>query len=58
MIIPTVASPSAEHHYAEAERTLALLGSLGANEEEATRESLVAVCHAILSVVATLIERG
>ena len=56
--MPTVSHSRAEHHYDQAEKTLALLGSLGASEEEATRESLVAVCHAILSVAATLIERG
>ena len=32
-LMPTVPQTPAQHHYAEAERTLALLGSLGADEE-------------------------
>jgi hypothetical protein len=31
-----------------------LLGSLGANEEEATREAIVALTHAALAVAAVL----
>ena len=31
--MPTVRQTPAQHHYAEAERTLALLGSIGATEE-------------------------
>jgi hypothetical protein len=38
--MPTVPQTPAQHHYAEAERTLALLGSIGATEEEATREAI------------------
>jgi hypothetical protein len=44
----------AEHHYAEAERTLATLGSLGAEPEEATREAAVALVHAVLAIAAML----
>jgi hypothetical protein len=35
----------AEHHLTEAERIFATLGSLGASEEEATREAIVALTH-------------
>ena len=31
--MPTVSHSPAQHHYAEAERILAVLGSLGADEE-------------------------
>lgn len=52
------ASPTAaQHHYREAEKTLAVLGSLGADEEEATREAIVALAHAALAVAAAVIER-
>jgi len=55
--MPTVSHSRAEHHYDEAERILAALGSLGADEEESTREALTAATHAILAVAAALIER-
>ena len=53
--MPTVPQTPAQHHYAEAERTLALLGSLGADEEEATREAIVALTHAALAVAAAVL---
>ena len=56
--MPTVPQTPAQHHYAEAECTLALLGSLGPNEEEATREAIVALTHAALAVAAAVIERA
>ena len=50
------ASPTAaQHHYREAEKTLALLGSIGATEEEATREAIVAATHALLAVAAAVL---
>jgi hypothetical protein len=52
-----MASASAEHHFAEAERILALLGSLGANGEEATREAAAALTHAVLAVAAAVLGR-
>ena len=47
----------AEHHLAESERILATLASLGASEEEATREAIVAATHALLAVSAAVIWR-
>ena len=44
----------AEHHFEQAERTLSALGSLGADEYEATRETAVALVHAVLAVAAIL----
>ena len=44
-----------EHHYREAERVLATVGSLGATPEEATREVGVAIAHAVLSGAASLL---
>jgi hypothetical protein len=44
----------AEHHFEQAERTLATLGSLGADEYEATREALAALVHAVLAIAASL----
>ena len=38
----------------ESERTLATLGSLGADEYEATREAVVALVHAVLTIAASL----
>jgi hypothetical protein len=46
----------AQHHYREAERTRATLGSLGAVEEEVAREVLVAAVHALLAVAAGVID--
>jgi hypothetical protein len=44
-----------EHHYLEAERVLATVGSLGATPEEATREVGVAIAHAMLCGAASLL---
>ena len=38
----------------KSERTLATLGSLGADEYEATREAVVALVHAVLTIAASL----
>ena len=38
----------------ESERTLATLGSLGADEYEATREAVGAMVHAVLTIAASL----
>jgi hypothetical protein len=38
----------------ESERTLATLGSLGADEYEATREAVVALVRAVLTIAASL----
>jgi hypothetical protein len=48
----------AQHHYAEAERVLVVLASLGATDEEATREAIVAATHALLAVAAAVIGRN
>ena len=52
--MPTSPRTPAQHHYIEAEQTLATLGSLGADEAERIVEVLTAICHAVLSVAATL----
>ena len=49
---------AAEHHYAEAERTLATLGSLGAEPEEATGEAAAALVHPVLAIAAILGREG
>ena len=38
----------------ESKRTLATLGSLGADEYETTREAVVALVHAVLTIAASL----
>jgi len=48
--------PSVEVHFREAERVLDVLASLGASEEEATREAIVAAAHALLAVAASVID--
>jgi hypothetical protein len=55
--MPTVSHGRAEHHYDQAERILAVLGSLGADEEAATREAIVALTHAALAVAAAVLGR-
>ena len=52
--MPTAPHTPAQHHYEQAERTLATLGALGATPEEATREAAVALCHATLSIAAAI----
>ena len=52
--MPTAPRTAAQHHYDEAERTLATIGALGATPEEATREAVVALTHGVLSIAATL----
>ena len=52
--MPT-APTTAEHHYQQAELTLAALGSLAATPEEATREAAAALTHAVLAIAAQLI---
>jgi len=39
----------------ESERTLATLGSLDADEYEATREAVVALVHAVLTIAASAV---
>jgi hypothetical protein len=56
--MPTVPQTPAQHHYAEAERVLDVLASLGATEAEATREAIVAATHALLAVAAAVIGRN
>jgi hypothetical protein len=55
--MPTQPRTPAQHHYDEAERILATLGSIGATEEEATREAIVALTHAALAVAAGVLGR-
>jgi hypothetical protein len=45
---------TAQHHYQQAELTLATLGSLAATPEEATRETAAALVHAVLAIAAQL----
>ncbi len=52
--MPTSSRNPASQHYQEAERTLDTIGALGADEAERIVEVLTAVCHAVLSVAATL----
>jgi len=53
--MPTAPRTTAEHHYQQAEQTLAALGSLAATSEEATREAAAALAHAVLAIAAQLI---
>ena len=53
--MPTVPHPDPLHHYHEATRVLATIGSLGVVEEEAQREALTALCHAVLALTAAVI---
>ena len=52
----TPSTPS-EHHYSEAEQGLAQLALLGPDEPERLVETLVAICHAVLSIASTLAGR-
>ena len=52
---PTAPQTPAKHHYQQAERTLATLGSLAATPEEATREAAAALVHAVLAIASLLI---
>jgi hypothetical protein len=54
-VTPTAPQTLAEHHYQQAERTLATLGSLAATPEEATREAAAALVHAVLAIASLLI---
>jgi hypothetical protein len=54
-VTPTPPQTPAEHHYQQAERTLATLGSLAATPEEATREAAAALVHAVLAIASLLI---
>jgi hypothetical protein len=45
-----------EVHYREAEKTLAVLGSLGADETEATREAVAGLAHSVLALTSALTE--
>ena len=56
--MPTQPHTPSEHHYIQAEQTLATLGALGATPEEATREAAVALCHATLSIAAAIMALG
>jgi hypothetical protein len=51
--VHTAAPSPAEHHYSEAELGLAQLGRLGLDEPERLVETLVAICHAVLTIAAT-----
>ena len=50
----SAASTPAQHHYSEAEQGLAQLARLGLDEPERLVETLVAMCHAVLSIAASL----
>ena len=52
---PTPPQTPAEHHYQQAEQTLATLGSLAATPAEATREAAAALVHAVLAIASLLI---
>jgi hypothetical protein len=52
--MPTAPRTTADHHYQQAELTLAALGSLAATPEEATREAAAALAHAVLAIAAQL----
>jgi hypothetical protein len=53
--MPTAPRTTAEHHYQQAELTLAALGSLAPTPEEVTREAAAALAHAVLAIAAQLI---
>jgi hypothetical protein len=46
----SAAPAPAEHHYSEAEQGLAQQPLLGLDEPERLVETLVAICHAVLSI--------
>ena len=52
---PTAPQTPAEHHYQQAEQTIATLGSLAATLEEAIREAAAALVHAVLAIASLLI---
>jgi hypothetical protein len=54
-VTPTPPQTPAEHHYQQAEQTLATLGSLAATPAEATREAAAALVHAVLAIASLLI---
>ena len=53
--MPTAPRTIAQHHYQQAELTLAALGPLAATSEEATREAAAALAHPVLAIAAQLI---
>jgi hypothetical protein len=55
--MPSTAPTPLEHHYQEAERVLATIGSLGVVEEEAQREARTALTHAVLALTAAVLGR-
>ena len=52
--MPTQPHTPSQHHFIQAEQTLASLGALGPDEAERIVETLVALVHATLSVAASL----
>ena len=52
---PTASQTPAEHHYQQAEQSLATLGSLAATPKEATREAAAALVDAVLAIASLLI---
>jgi len=50
-------STPAEHHFSEAEQGLAQLAILSLDEPERQVETLVAICHAVLSIASMLAHR-
>ena len=56
MIMSPESQSRAEHHYCEAEATLAALGAVGPEPEDALRELLAAATHALLAVAASVMQ--
>jgi hypothetical protein len=48
--MPTQPHTPSEHHYIESEQILGSLGALGLDGADLTREVLVALVHAVLSL--------
>ena len=53
----SAASMAAEHHFRQAEKTLATVTALGLDQESAEREVNAAMVHAVLALTAAVLAR-
>ena len=53
----SAASMAAEHHFRQAEKTLATVTALGLDQESAEREVTAALVHALLALTSAVIGR-
>jgi hypothetical protein len=54
----SAASMAAEHHFRQAEKTLATVTALGLDQESAEREVTAALVHALLALTAAVMDRA